>query len=210
MGISFFLKGLVIGIIIATPVGPVGTLCVQRTITEGKTNGLLTGLGATTADVIFGFIAAFGLTVVSNFLIDQQVWIRLLGGIIICLIGIRVFFPNTQKKATPTRSLNLFGPFGSAFLIAITNPITIITFAIMFAGFGLVGSDAKFGHAGLTVFGVFVGSAVIWLALWGMSLIFRERFDFGRVGWVNKVAGIVIFIFGISTLLSLIPLPTHL
>lgn len=210
MGISFFLKGVVIGIIIATPVGPVGTLCVQRTITEGRINGFLTGLGATTADVIFGFIAAFGLTVVSNFLIDQQEWIRLLGGIIICIIGIRVFFLKAQKKINPTKSPNLFGPFGSAFLIAITNPITIITFAVMFAGFGLMGSDAKFGHASLTVFGVFIGSAFIWLTLWGMSLMFRERFDFVRMTWVNKVAGIVIFIFGISSVLSSISFSTHI
>ena len=209
MELGLFFKGIVIGIIIATPVGPVGTLCVQRTISEGKINGFLTGLGATTADVIFGLIAAFGLTVVSNFLIDQQEWIRLLGGIVICLIGVKVFFLETQKKITSTRSPNLFSAFGSAFLIAITNPITIITFAVMFAGFGLVGSNAKYGSASLTVFGVFVGSSFIWLTLWGMSLIFRERFDFGRMKWVNKIAGIVILIFGVSTLLSLISFPTY-
>lgn len=206
---GLFFKGIVVGIIIATPVGPVGTLCVQRTLIEGKINGFLTGLGATTADVIFGLIAAFGLTVVSNFLIDQQEWIRLLGGIIICLIGIRVFFVNTHNKITPTRSPNLFSAFASAFLIAITNPITIITFAVMFAGFGLVGSNANYGSASLTVFGVFVGSGFIWLTLLGMTLMFRERFDFGRMKWVNKIAGIVILMFGVSTLLSLVSFPTH-
>jgi threonine/homoserine/homoserine lactone efflux protein len=210
MEMGLFFKGIVVGIIIAMPVGPVGTLCVQRTITEGKINGFLTGLGATTADVIFGFIAAFGLTVVSNFLIDQQEWIRLLGGIIICLIGVKVFFLETQKKITPTKSPNHFSAFGSAFLIAITNPITIITFVVMFAGLGLViGSNSQYGSASLTVFGVFVGSGFIWLTLWGMSLVFRERFDFGRMKWVNKIAGIAILIFGVSTLLSLISFPTH-
>jgi threonine/homoserine/homoserine lactone efflux protein len=210
MEMGLFFKGIVVGIIIAMPVGPVGTLCVQRTITEGKINGFLTGLGATTADVIFGFIAAFGLTVVSNFLIDQQEWIRLLGGIIICLIGVKVFFLETQKKITPTKSPNHINAFGSAFLIAITNPITIITFVVMFAGLGLVvGSNSQYGSASLTVFGVFVGSGFIWLTLWGMSLIFRERFDFGRMTWVNKIAGIVIFIFGISAILSLISFPTY-
>lgn len=207
---GLFFKGIVVGVIIAMPVGPVGTLCVQRTLTEGKANGFLTGLGATSADVIFGLIAAFGLTVVSNFLIDQQDWIRLLGGVIICLIGIRVFFVSTQNKINPSKSPNLFSAFASAFLIAITNPITIITFAVMFAGFGLVGSNANYGSASLTVFGVFVGSGFIWLMLWGMTLMFRERFDFGRLKWVNKIAGIVILLFGVSTLLlSLISLPTH-
>ncbi|MDX1475906.1 MAG: LysE family transporter [Reinekea sp.] len=204
-----FFKGIVIGVVIAMPVGPVGTLCVQRTITQGKINGFLTGLGATTADVVFGLIAAFGLTVVSNFLIDQQEWIRLVGGIIICLIGVQVFSLETQKKIIPITSPNPLNAFGSAFLIAITNPITIITFVVMFAGLGLVGSNSQYGPATLTVFGVFVGSGLIWLSVWGMSLIFRERFEFGRMKWINKIAGIVILVFGVSTLISLIPFPTH-
>ncbi len=206
---ALFLKGIVIGVIIAMPVGPVGTLCVQRTITEGKINGFLTGLGATIADVIFGFIAAFGLTVVSNFLIDQQEWIRLVGGIIICIIGVQVFSLETQKKIIPIKSPSLFNAFGSAFLIAITNPITIITFVVLFAGLGLVGSASQYGSASLTVLGVFVGSSFVWLSVWGMSLIFRERFEFGRMRWINKIAGIVILVFGVSTLLSLIPFPAH-
>ncbi len=209
MEMGVFFKGIVIGVVIAMPVGPVGTLCVQRTITQGRINGFLTGLGATTADVIFGFIAAFGLSVVSNFLIDQQEWIRLAGGIIICLIGVQVFSLETQKKIIPIKSPNLLNAFGSAFLIAITNPITIITFVVMFAGLGLVGSNSQYGPATLTVFGVFVGSSLIWLSVWGMSLIFRERFEFGRMKWINKIAGIVILVFGVSTLISLIPFATH-
>ena len=209
MEMGVFFKGIVIGVVIAMPVGPVGTLCVQRTITQGKINGFLTGLGATTADVVFGLIAAFGLTVVSNFLIDQQEWIRLVGGIIICLIGVQVFSLETQKKIIPITSPNPLNAFGSAFLIAITNPITIITFVVMFAGLGLVGSNSQYGPATLTVFGVFVGSGLIWLSVWGMSLIFRERFEFGRMKWINKIAGIVILVFGVSTLISLIPFPTH-
>jgi len=176
---------------------------------RGKDQRSRNRTGRYSADVIFGFIAAFGLTVVSNFLIDQQEWIRLLGGIIICLIGIRVFFPNTQKKIDPGNSPNLFTAFGLAFLIAITNPITIMTFAVLFAGLGLVGPRAQYGSASLTVLGVFIGSSFIWLTLWAMSVIFHERFDLGRMKWVNKIAGIVILIFGISTLLSLISFPIH-
>jgi len=83
--------------LIATPVGPVGALCVQRTFTEGKLHGLISGLGATVADVIFGIIAAFGLTIISNFLVEQQDWIRLLGGLFICFLGIRIYFIGTKK-----------------------------------------------------------------------------------------------------------------
>lgn len=207
MGLLF--KGIVIGVVIAMPVGPVGTLCVQRTITQGRINGFLTGLGATIADVVFGFIAAFGLTAVSNFLIDQQDWIRLLGGIIICLIGLQVYSLDTRGEINQIQSPNLLSAFGSAFLIAITNPITIITFVIMFAGLGLAGSNSQYGAAGLTVFGVFLGSSLIWLLVWGMSLILSERFAFGRTKWMNKIAGILIFTFGVAALLSLIQFGAH-
>ncbi|MFQ5788307.1 MAG: LysE family translocator, partial [Thermodesulfobacteriota bacterium] len=163
----FFFKGFIIGMIIATPVGPVGTLCVQRTFTEGKLHGLISGLGATVADVIFGIIAAFGLTVISNFLVEQQEWFRLFGGLFISFLGFRTFLLEPKKQSDPGKAQNIVSSFLSAFLITITNPITILTLALMFAGLGLVGQQAQYGSASLMVFGVFIGSSIVWFTLWG-------------------------------------------
>ena len=205
MEIVFFFKGLLVGILIAAPVGPVGTLCVQRTFTEGRLNGFISGMGATTADVIFGFIAAFGLTVISNFLIEQQEWLRLVGGLFVSFLGIKILFLNPKNRHIDRPSGRSFlKSFLSAFVMTITNPITILTLALMFAGLGLVVQNAQFGAASLMVFGVFIGSSIIWLALWGLTVTFREKFSLSKMAVVNKVAGMIIIIFGMLSLLSLL------
>ncbi|MDA2918246.1 LysE family transporter [Desulfobacterota bacterium AH_259_B03_O07] len=204
MEIGFFFKGFVIGMLIATPVGPVGALCVQSTFTEGKLHGLISGLGATVADVIFGIIAAFGITIISNFLVEQQDWIRLLGGLFICFLGTRIILLEPKKQTDPGKRQNMVSSFLSAFLITLTNPITILTLALMFAGLGLVGQQAQHGSASLMVFGVFIGSSIIWLTLWGISVKFREKFNLSKMALVNRIAGVMIIMFGIVALLSLI------
>ncbi len=204
MEIGFFFKGFVIGMLIATPVGPVGALCVQRTFTEGKLHGLISGLGATVADVIFGIIAAFGLTIIYNFLVEQQDWIRLLGGLFICFLGIRIILLEPKKQTDPGKRQNMVWSFLSAFFITLTNPITILTLALMFAGLGLVGQQAQYGSASLMVFGVFIGSSIIWFTLWGISVKFREKFNLSKMAVLNRIAGVMIIIFGIVALFSLI------
>ncbi len=204
MEIGFFLKGVIIGVILATPLGPVGTLCVQRTFTEGKLHGLISGLGATVADVIFGSIAAFGLTMVSNFFAVHQVWIRLIGGFFILFLAVRIFLLKPRMSLDVVGNSNLIRAFASAFVITITNPITIITLAVMFAGLGLVSEEAQYASATIMIFGVFVGSSLVWLSIWGISVIFRNKFNPSKLYLVNKVAGIIIFAFGILTLASLL------
>ena len=204
MEIGFFLKGVIIGVILATPLGPVGTLCVQRTFTEGKLHGLISGLGATVADVIFGSIAAFGLTMVSNFFAVHQVWIRLIGGLFILFLAVRIFLLKPRMNLDMVSNSNLIRAFASAFVITITNPITIITLAVMFAGLGLVSEETQYASATIMIFGVFVGSSLVWLSIWGISVIFRNKFNPSRLYLVNKVAGIIIFAFGVLTLASLL------
>ena len=204
MEIGFFLKGVIIGVILATPLGPVGTLCVQRTFTEGKLHGLFSGIGATVADVIFGSIAAFGLTMVSNFFVSHQVWIRLIGGLFILFLGIRIFLLKPRVNLDVASNSSLIRAFASAFVITITNPITIITLAVMFAGLGLVGEKAQHTSASIMILGVFVGSSLLWSSIWGMSVIFRNKFNPSKLYLVNKIAGIIIFVFGILTLISVL------
>ena len=98
MEFNFFLRGMIIGFSIAAPVGPIGILCIRRTLAEGPTSGLVSGLGAATADAIYGFIAGFGLTVISNLLIRQQIWLRLLGGGFLCYLGMKTFFTGPLES----------------------------------------------------------------------------------------------------------------
>jgi threonine/homoserine/homoserine lactone efflux protein len=202
-----FLKGLIIGISIAAPVGPIGVLCIQRTITYGKLNGLATGLGAASADAVYGFVAAFGLTFISNFLVAQQTWFRIIGGGFLIYLGIRAYFSTPKNTTVNTNNQNHAGAYGTTFLLTLSNPMTILSFAAIFSGFGLVDSSMHYGSAALMVIGVFLGSASWWLLLSSGTNLFRNKLN-ERLSWINKLSGIVIAAFGVVAIVSLlIPVP---
>lgn len=199
MVMTFFMKGLIIGISIAAPVGPIGLLCIQRTLSEGRISGFASGMGAATADAIYGCIAGFGVTTVSSFLMSQQLWLRLLGGGFIVFLGIRVFFlPPAEKTAVPGGG-SLFAHYGSTFVLTLTNPVTIISFAAICAGLGV----AAYGDAGLLVLGVFMGSALWWLTLSSCVHMVRSRVDRKRMLWINRASGAILAGIGMVILFSL-------
>jgi len=136
MEFTFWLSGLAIGFSIAAPVGPIGVLCVRRTLVEGRTSGFVSGLGAASADAIYGSIAAFGLTLISNFLITQQVWLRLIGGLFLCCLGLKTLLAKPAEQAATAKGNGLIGAYVSTFFLTLTNPMTIISFAAIFAGLG--------------------------------------------------------------------------
>ncbi len=203
MDYSFLLRGLVIGFSIAAPVGPIGVLCIRRTLAEGRAAGLLSGLGAATADAIYGFIAGFGLTYVSNILVGYQFWIRLLGGLFLCYLGLRTFVSKPAESPDHVKGEGLLRDYASTFFLTLTNPMTIISFAAVFAGLGIGSAAGNYGSATFLVLGVFAGSAAWWLILSGGVSIFRSKFSPRSLGWVNKAAGIVILGFGVLAILSL-------
>lgn len=203
MDISFLLRGLLIGFSIAAPVGPISVLCIRRTLAKGRTFGLLSGLGAATADAVYGFIAGFGVTFVSNFLIGQQVWLRLVGGVFLCYLGLRTLLSKPAEQAASAKEDGLFGSYASTFFLTITNPMTILSFVAIFAGLG-VGSTRNYASAAILVLGVFLGSALWWFILSGVISIFRTKFSPRKLQWVNRISGMIIMGFGLIALMSLI------
>jgi threonine/homoserine/homoserine lactone efflux protein len=203
MDLSYLLRGLVIGFSIAAPVGPIGVLCIRRTLAEGRVAGLLSGLGAATADAVYGVIAAFGLTYVSGILMGYQTWIRLVGGLFLCYLGLKTYFTRPTGTAAFAEGEGLVAVYGSTLFLTLTNPMTILAFTAIFAGLGIGSAAGDYGSATLLVVGVFSGSAAWWLILSGGVSIFRSKFTPRALGWVNKVAGIVILAFGVVAILSL-------
>jgi len=203
MDISFLVKGLIIGFSIAAPVGPIGVLCIRRTLAKGRTSGLLSGLGAATADAIYGCIAGFGLTFISNFLISQQVWLHLIGGMFLCYLGLKTFLSRPAEQAAPAKGNSLVGAYASTFFLTLTNPITILCFAAIFAGLGLGSVTRHYGSAAALALGVFTGSAVWWFILSSSVSMFRTKLNPHGLSWVNRISGIVITGFGLIALLSL-------
>jgi threonine/homoserine/homoserine lactone efflux protein len=202
LGLELLFRGLVLGFSIAAPVGPIGVICIRRTLAQGRAHGLVSGLGAATADAIYGAIAGFGLTIVSKVLVNQQVWLRLIGGVFLCSLGVRTFFSAVAEHAAQAKGRGLGGAYVSTFVLTLTNPLTILSFAAVFAGLGVV--EMGVSGAGVLVLGVFLGSALWWLALSGVVGLFRERIGTSVLRWVNRVSGAVIAAFGVYALWGLI------
>jgi threonine/homoserine/homoserine lactone efflux protein len=201
---GFFLRGLLIGFSIAAPVGPIGVLCIRRTLASGIIFGLLSGLGAATADAIYGCIAAFGLTFISEFLLDQQLWLRLIGGMFLGYLGLKTFLSKPKNMPAQPDNRSLLKAYASTFFLTLTNPLTILSFLAIFAGLGLAGSDGSYLSAAITVLGVFIGSCCWWIILSVGVNAFRGRFTPTGMIWVNRISGLIILGFGIAALYSVI------
>ena len=196
MSDAIILQGLIIGFAIAAPVGPIGVLCIQRSLNRGLLYGFVSGLGAASADTVYGLIAAFGLTLISDFFVAQQTGLRLIGGLFLLYLGAQLFFKTQDDATVSSTSESLPGAYLSTFFLTLTNPMTILSFTLIFAGVGIADTGGDYRSAGLLVLGVFLGSAAWWLLLSVGSSYFRDRLDARKLRWVNRIAGLVIAGFG--------------
>lgn len=196
---SLFLRAFIIGISIAAPVGPIGVLCIRRTLSNGRLAGFISGMGAASADMTYGAIAAFGLTAITSLLVNNAFWLKLIGGLFLLYLGIKTFFEKPAEKSTEASQGGLLNMFTSTFVLTITNPMTILAFAAIFAGTMLgQNSDSPL----LMVAGVFAGSAAWWLTLsFGVGIL-RDQLTHTHMAWINRISGTIIVAFGLYALLS--------
>lgn len=193
-----FLKGLIIGFAIAAPVGPIGVLCIQRSLHDGFKVGLMTGFGAALADGTYGLIAGFGLTALSSLLIEQQFWIRLIGGLFLIYLGIKLFFTLPQEKSKSSHERSSWHALATTYFLTITNPATILSFLAIFAGFGLSQTSADYAQAMILVLGITLGSAIWWVFLsGGVALVLHHRISPSVIRAINRFSGLIILSFGI-------------
>jgi threonine/homoserine/homoserine lactone efflux protein len=196
MNFLFLLEGLVIGFSLAAPVGPVGVLCIRRTLAYGSKRGLVVGLSAACADMLYGIIAAFGVTFISDFISNQQHWIRLIGGILLMLLGYRMYHSHAITD-TPINGTNRHvRAFISTFLLTLTNPMTLFAFAAVFAGVGLNKIIGNNWSGTFLVIGVFLGSLSWFTLLTALVHFFREKISTNGLTLVNKIAGTLLILFG--------------
>ena len=203
MDASFFVRGLLIGLSIAAVVGPMSILCMHRTLNFGQRYGLVSGLGIATADAVYGSIAAFGVTVISSFLVSQQIWIRLIGGLFLVYLGVKTILTRPAERAAAVQAHSFFGAYASTLLLTLTNPLTILSFAAIFAGIGVGGVSKSYLSAAIVVLGVFAGSALWWCILTSLISLVRGKLTPNWLLWINRISGSIIGIFGIIALLSL-------
>lgn len=202
MELAFLFKGILLGLSIAAPVGPIGVLCIRRTLAQGFASGFVSGLGAATADASYGAVAAFGLTAVSTFLVDGQLPMRVVGGLFLCYLGVRTFLSKPGSEAGNTTQQGLASAYASTLFLTLTNPMTILSFTAIFVGLGL-GASSGAGDATLLVGGVLFGSLLWWLMLCSGVSLLRSRLDYRGLHWINKLSGAIITGFGLFTLLGI-------
>jgi threonine/homoserine/homoserine lactone efflux protein len=192
-----FLKGIAVGLVIALPVGPVGLMSVRRTLFEGAWFGLASGLGATCADTMFGIIAGFGLTILGELMRGYQDWLGAAGGVFLLVAGGRALMSDLRAEPEPLAGEALAGAFLSAFALTLTNPITILSFTMIFAKVGLDSGASTAGIAAI-VAGVFVGSAFWWTGLTATVAWLRRRTGGFAMGRLNRISGILLVVAGVA------------
>jgi threonine/homoserine/homoserine lactone efflux protein len=201
---SLYIQGFIIGLTLAVPVGPISLLCIQRTIAEGRLHGILSGLGVTTADSFYAAVAFLGLTAISGLIISHQLFFRLLAGLILVLVGIRIWMSKPVRiEANPVHE-PYYKDYLSMLAITLANPLTIIFFIAILPGFGFVINGSTLLSGFVFVGGVFSGSAVWWLVLCGSIGSVRSRISAGNLTTVNRISGVLIALFGTGMLLLLL------
>ena len=207
MDFILFLWGACIGFLAAAPIGPVNVLCIQRTMKQGRAIGVVSGLGAATADAVYGGTAGMGLTLISHILFTNLIWIRFAGGALLCSLGVRIILAKTGDHAVFNQVKGFMGAYTSTLLVTLANPTTIFSYGILFAGFGVINPHHRLKEAWFLVPGVFIGSAIWWVILSGVAGVFRSRLNESGFAWVNRISGALVAGSGLlMILISLISL----
>jgi len=199
VNLSLFARGALVGLSIAAPVGPIGVLCIRRALRDGFRAGFVAGLGAATADALYGCVAGFGLTAVSGFLLREQFWIALLGGALLCYLGLGTLRSRPPSEDRPLPAGGHAAAYASTFAFTLANPATILSFVAIFAAFG-PGAVAGYGAAAQLVLGVFAGSAAWWLVLSAGVSAARLRATPRAQRILGGLCGAVLLAFGVAAL----------
>lgn len=198
MDITILLQGMIVGFSIAAPVGAIGLLCIQNTFQHGILFGLVCGLGAATADMLYGILVAVGLQSLGQILLAVRTPLAIIGSIFLIYLGAKKFWEKPTMKAAHIDSKALFGAYISTFFLTLVNPATILDFMALFTSFRI---DVSSYMQGLNfVAGVFAGSALWWFLLSASVGIFRKRISEEIIIWINYTAGSIICSFGFWTL----------
>jgi len=205
-------SGIVIGLVVAAPIGPVNLICIRRTFAYGPLNGFFSGLGAALGDGLFAVVTAFGITAISQLIAGYYTPLRLIGGLMLLGFGIHIFNANVcilrdaEGGVSPDNgSSSLVRAIASTFALTITNPATLFGFTALFAGLGsLAGESATFLDAAVTVLGVIAGSTMWWFTLTTVVGIFHRHIDTGVMRNINRLFGIIVTGFGVVVLGNLV------
>jgi len=191
-----FFKALFVGVVVAAPMGPVNVLCIHRTLTRGRFDGFVTGLGGALGDGFFAVVAALGLSTAANFILQNEAWFRIPGGIFLIVMGVIIWRRHPHIERREAGGNGMIRSFFSSFFLTVTNPITVAAFAGFFVALGLV-TGFHVVAAGLVIAGVFAGSALWWLGIVTITGLLHGKIEDRHLEMFNHIVAIVIIVLGV-------------
>lgn len=202
VSVAFF-KGILMGISISLPVGPIAILCIRRTLQYGALSGIFSGLGAATADALYGALAGVGVNFLSSFLMRQYKFLSWIGALFLGYLGIKIFFTVPERTIRFVGARDALSMYISTFFLTLGNPMTILAFSALIAGFGIPEMACTAGVTSALVTGVFIGSTAWWILLAVLAGLLRSKIDWPVLILINKISGIIIVLCAIAILFSL-------
>jgi threonine/homoserine/homoserine lactone efflux protein len=201
MNISFF-HAMIAGLALAAPVGPVGLVCIRRTLSRGMLSGLMSGMGAAVVDALYASVAAFGVTIIFSALARYASFLELAGGLLLCALGVHAIRSHKVIVASDAQTHSVYGDFVSTFALTLTNPATIIGFAALFSVLGLTGEEGNRHGAIVLVAGVFTGSTLWWLILSLTMHHIRHFLSEHTMHWINLISGSALVVIGVAVMVA--------
>lgn len=201
MLLSLFIQGLIVGFLVSVPLGPIGIVVVQRTVSKSRKAGFFSGMGAASSDAFYAVVAGFSMQIIIDFIRQHELLFQILGAVVLLIMGIYIFMKNpvTDLKRNKQRGSTYFQDYISSFLVTVSNPLVVFVFLAVFASSGLVLSMEHPYYSLLIVAGVFVGGCSWWFTLSGLVGLFRHRINLRFLWWFNKIAGIAVLLFVFAT-----------
>ena len=203
MFLTLLVKGILIGLLVSIPLGPIGVLVIQRTVNKSRMAGLLSGMGAALSDTLYAIIAGFSLTYVVDFIRRNEILFQLTGALVVLGLGIYIFFKNplTDIQQHRLRGNTHLKDIVSTFLVTFSNPMSVFVFLAIFTSSGVAINLEKPYYSIFVILGVFTGAFLWWFSLSGLVSMFRHKINLRFLWWLNKTAGALIVIFVLITIL---------
>jgi threonine/homoserine/homoserine lactone efflux protein len=207
MNFKLLWEGFMIGIAVSVPLGPLGMLCIKRTVNKNWKSGFLSGLGIAASDALYAIIAGFSLTIIINFISSYEIYFKILGASMVILFGLYIFLSNPAKEIQKfkQKGTSYIQDFLTAFLLTASNPLSVFVFIAIFTSYSLVLQLSQLFEALLVVGGIFGGGAFWWFSLTGLAYLFKHKLTINTLWWANKIIGlsVILIAVGLFVLLSL-------
>jgi len=206
MNFSLLWEGFIIGIAVSVPLGPLGMLCIKRTVNKNWKSGFISGLGIATSDVFYAIIAGFSLTMIIDFVRSYEIYFKILGASMVVLLGLYIFFSNPAKdiQKFKRKGNSYLQDFLTAFLLTISNPLPVFIFIAIFTSYSLVLLMSQPFEALLLIGGIFMGGATWWFILTGLANLFKHKLTIDTLWWANKIIGLGVILIAVGLFIYLL------